>query len=79
MSGSAADYEIYVSGTDTGGTPSGPGFDTWLNLGTTRTWTLTNAVGNDINTFSGTYQIGLAGTATALGSATFNLSAEHAT
>lgn len=42
---SVGDYEIYVSKVTGTGTPSGT-LNTWLNLGTTRTWLLSATAGN---------------------------------
>lgn len=42
--GTVGNYEIYVSKTS-GDTPTGT-LNTWLNLGTTRDWTLTATAGN---------------------------------
>jgi hypothetical protein len=70
----AADYEIRVTGTGT--TPTGSLLNTWLNLGTTRTWTITDATtaGGPVS-FSGTYEIGAAGANSAMTSASFGLTA----
>jgi hypothetical protein len=54
LTGSAGDYEIFVTGT--GDTPTGSALDTWLALSSNRTWTLTEtAVGT--KSFSGTYKL----------------------
>lgn len=55
LSGSASDYEAFVSVNSGGtGTPGGT-FDTWVNLGTTRNWTLTSE--NSFSTTTFTVQI----------------------
>lgn len=47
ISGSASDFEARVGTLDSsGGTPGGSAFNTWLNLGTTREWTLAVTVPN---------------------------------
>lgn len=66
------DYEIYVSYT--GDTPSGT-FNTWLNLGTTRTWLLTASPGNVLSaTLS--VQIRDVATSTVQATATIDLTAD---
>jgi hypothetical protein len=42
-SGAASDYEVRM--TVTSGTPSGPAAGSWHNLGTTRTWSVSNPAG----------------------------------
>lgn len=68
--GTASDFDIYVSGTGT--TPTGPALDTWHNLGTTRTWSL--STGATSKTFTGTYQIRHSSSGVVLGSNNFYLS-----
>lgn len=66
------DYEIYVSYT--GDAPSGT-FNTWLNLGTTRTWLLTASPGNVLSaTLS--VQIRDTATSTVRATATIDLTAD---
>lgn len=64
-------YEIYVSYT--GDTPSGT-FNTWLNLGTTRTWLLTASAGN-VLAATLSVQIRDTATSTVRATATINLTA----
>ena len=75
--GSAADYDIRVTVTGDTGSMTGSALSTWLNLGTNRSWTLEDlsSVGAG-NAVTGTYEIGLTGTATAIASNTFDLQAE---
>jgi len=55
LSGSASNYEAFVSVNSGGtGTPGGT-FDTWVNLGTTQNWTLTSE--NSFSTTTFTVQI----------------------
>ena len=65
-------YEIYVSYT--GDTPSGT-FNTWLNLGTTRTWLLTASPGN-VLAATLSVQIRDTATSTVQATATINLTAD---
>lgn len=74
VAGNASDYDIrFILSGDTGSL-SGSALNTWLNLGTSRGVTLStsSSFGKSV---SGTYEIGLTGTATALGSASMSLSA----
>ena len=75
--GAAADYDIRVTVTGDTGSMTGSALSTWLNLGTNRSWTLSDlsSIGSG-NAVTGTYEIGLTGTATALVSNTFDLTAE---
>jgi hypothetical protein len=68
----ASDYEVMYS--PTGDAPGGSLTATWLNLGTTRTWTLSTS-GIGTLTCTGLMEIGLAGTSTTLVSATFTITA----
>ena len=72
LSGAGADYDIYVTGT--GDTPTGSAIDTWLNLGSARSWTLSSTSGSVL--FTGTYTIRDATTLIELGSNGFLLNAE---
>lgn len=65
-------YEIYVSYT--GDAPSGT-FNTWLNLGTTRTWLLTASPGN-VLAATLSVQIRDTATSTVRATATINLTAD---
>ena len=77
LGGAAADYDIRVVVTGDTGSMTGSALSTWLNLGTTRSWTLDDLSSAGVgNAVTGTYEIGLTGTATALGSASFDLAAE---
>ena len=62
--GASADYDIYFETTDS---PTGSLTNTWLNLGTTRAWTVTDTtqVGGPV-TASGTIKIRKAATGTIL-------------
>jgi hypothetical protein len=67
-----SNYEVMVTGT--GSEPSGSALDTWLNLGSARTWELIqSSFGN--KSFSGTYSIRDATTHDVLATATFALQA----
>jgi predicted dehydrogenase len=61
-----------TSGSLTSGT-----VDTWLNLGTTRTWTVTRST-DGTSTVVGTLEIGYAGLNTALKSCTVTITANRA-
>lgn len=77
VSGSASDFEAYMTpaGGGSGGTTGGT-FNTWLNLGTTRDWTLT-ATNNYAERFF-TLQIRLASTGTILDTATITFEVDSA-
>lgn len=66
VSGTSSDFEAYASWTGSGGTVGGT-TDSWINLGTTRDWTLT--VTDDDITRVLDLQIRLAATATVLDTA----------
>lgn len=70
VTGSASDYDIYVSGT--GDTPTGAALDTWHNLGTNREWRL-EVTGVGTLSFTGTYQIRAAGGGSTLASNTISI------
>lgn len=73
LSGAASAYEARGTWSGAGGTVSGP--TTWSSLGTTRDWTM-QVTGADI-TMTLALEIGLAGTSTAIATATitFNVNA----
>ena len=75
LSGAASDYDVratVVSGTLTTGTTG-----SWLNLGTTRTWTKVRTSNiSGIDTVSLTIEISLAGAGVAIATATVDLTAE---
>lgn len=71
LSGASADYELYVTGSDdNGGTFTGT-LNTWLSLGTTRTFSF-STTNNDSN-WTGTYQIRLASGGTVVGTANVDM------
>lgn len=74
LSGSASAYEARGTWSGTGGTIAGP--TTWSSLGTTRDWTLT-VTGNTI-TRTLALEIGLAGTSTAIATATITFEVDSA-
>lgn len=75
--GAAGDYEIYLDST---GTPdpisSGDSVNTWLSLGTSRTWTLSAT--NTASTFSGNYTIRRISDSVVVGAGTFTLNVDSA-
>lgn len=76
LAGSAADYDVRLtinSGTLTSGTSG-----SWLNLGTTRTWTLQRSGAIGISTTNTTVEIRSASTLTVLATATVIFTAETA-
>lgn len=52
LSGSPSDYEAFVSVNSGGTGDPGGTFDTWVNLGTTRNWTLTSTNDYSVTTFT---------------------------
>lgn len=75
LSGAAGDYEVratLVSGT----APGGSGTGVWLNLGTTRNWTLSAAVGTT-QTCTLTIEIRLVATGIVQDTATVTLDSER--
>jgi hypothetical protein len=72
--GAAADFDIRVTATGDTGSMTGPTLSTWHNLGTTRTWLISETAQGTKNV-SGTYEIGYTGSGVALGSAAFELQA----
>ena len=81
LAGSASDYEIrytYVSRITGGGVATSPGNNVWLNLGTTRTWSISdssNAIGE--NQFLGTVAIRDVATQTIQASTSMIISADQ--
>ena len=74
LAGTAAEIDVYVTGT--GDTPTGSAINTWLNLGTSRSWTLTqNVIG--VKVFTGTAEFRSAATLATLGTVTFTIDAEE--
>lgn len=74
--GSAADYDVRAT-LQTGTSPSGAALATWLNLGTSRSWSLTD---NDTDpeievTCQLLIEIGLSGAGSAIDSATVTITA----
>lgn len=74
LSGAASAYEARGTWSGTGGTVAGP--TTWSSLGTTRDWTLT--VTGSFVTRTLALEIGLAGTSTAIASATITFEVDSA-
>jgi len=74
--GSAANYDCRL--TMTTGSVTGSATGTWLNLGTTRSWSLTQSVIGSASA-SGTIEIRDASTLTVLGTATVSFYAEVTT
>lgn len=74
--GASADYEIRYSPTGDTGSLTGAAINSWLGLGTTRTWTLTDSgpAGGPLSV-SGLMEIRLASSGTVLSSATVSMSA----
>jgi hypothetical protein len=71
-------YEARMGSLSAGnGTPGGDSFDTWLNLGTTREWTLTTTSGINANR-TGLIEIRLASSGDVLDSATITFLPESA-
>ena len=75
LAGAAADVDIYVTGA--GDTPTGSAINSWLNLGTTRSWTLAQAILGS-KAFTGTAEFRNATTLETLGTVTFAITAEEA-
>lgn len=74
LTGDPTLLEIFVTGT--GDTPSGSALDTWLSMGTTRSWSLTTTVLGELQ-FVGTYQIRVASTGQVLGGGGFSITADR--
>lgn len=74
LSGSASAYEARGTWSGSGGTVAGP--TTWSSLGTTRDWTLTVTGGIATRTLA--LEIGLAGTSTAIATATITFDVDSA-
>jgi len=74
LSGAASAYEARGTWGGAGGTVGGP--TTWSSLGTTRDWTL--QVTNGTITRTLTLEIGLAGTSTAIATATITFDVDSA-
>ncbi len=72
----ASGFEVYASVTS-GSTPSGASLSTWLSLGTTRTWTLTNSASGTTKQSILAVQIRLAASGAVIASATVELYAER--
>jgi hypothetical protein len=73
---SAVDVRLTQNSLTGAGVMGGAALATWLNCGTTRTWTLTNTTnGNNNSTFTGTMELRDATTLAVLDSATVTLSA----
>lgn len=72
VSGDPSLLEVFVTGTGT--TPSGSAVDTWLGLGTARTFSVTET-GLGTTQFNGTYSIRVAATGQVLATASFTLNA----
>ena len=73
-SGLNSDYEIYVSGT--GDTPTGSALDTWLALSTDRSWSLSDAGGGGLKSFTGVAQIRRASSGIVISTAPLELEVE---
>ena len=75
LQGSSADYDIYLAKT-AGTTPAGSSVNTWLNLATTRSWSLTKSTAGTI-TCTGTLYVRMTQSPqTTLNTSSFFLSAE---
>lgn len=74
LSGAASAYEARGTWSGTGGTVGG--VTTWTSLANTQDWTL--QVTNNLATRDLTLEIGLAGTSTAIATATINFSVDSA-
>lgn len=72
ISGAASDYEVLVSGS--GSTPAGSALDTWINCGTSPSWSMSASGGAQIRTFSGGWSLRRAGGAT-ISTGSFSLTA----
>ena len=73
----SSDYEAYATGEVTLGTGTLFGtYDSWLNLGTTRTWGLDGSTDGNTTDAVVTVQIRRVGEESVLASAVFNLNAE---
>lgn len=74
--GSASDYDVKIDWTSGDvGAPTGPADNTWVNLGTTRVWTL--YAQESSASVTGTLSIRNASTLTVLDTGTIVLTAEH--
>lgn len=72
--GAASDYDVMMT-NDAGTVPTGSALATWLNLGTTRAWSISRG-SLGANTSSNTVQIRSASTLVVLASVTVNFHAE---
>ena len=75
--GTNTDFEIYLSGT--GNTPAGDALNTWLSLGTTRIWSLSDGGGGGVSSFNGTVQIRRAADQVVVDTAALSLYIESST
>ena len=73
-SGAASDYDVMFSAI-AGATPSGSATGSWLNLGTTRSWSLSQSVGGR-KYCTGTLSIRPAGGGATLATCTVSITAE---
>lgn len=79
-SGAASSYDVMAT-LSSGDTPTGSALSTWMNLGTTRSWTLTDVQSGAIGAKSCTLSIQIrpAGGGSTLATATIGLEADYST